>query len=83
MGALQSSNSMSFDSMQQELLATAAAEVSVHLARAAAASSRRPERAAHASARRIARTLVGVWKGGTRIGTVDCTHTGDGVPWPV
>lgn len=57
-GHLASAGSMSFDGMQQELLAVAATEVSVLLARQAAAASRRGERAAHAAARRLARTLV-------------------------
>jgi hypothetical protein len=55
---LQHVSSMSMDTAQNELVMTAATEISVHLARAVASNSRRYERAAHAAARRIARTMV-------------------------
>jgi hypothetical protein len=58
LGLASAAAGLTFDSMQQELLAVSATEVVVHMARTAAAASRRPQRAAHASARRLARTLV-------------------------
>lgn len=44
--------------MKQELLTTAATEVSIYLAQAAAARGAASDRAIHAPARRLARTLV-------------------------
>ncbi len=50
-------NSMG-EAVSQELVLTAASEMTVHMARAVASGSKRPERAAHAAARRMVRTMV-------------------------